>query len=252
MILSMSGKKVIVVTSWDDGLIYDKKLYETLDYYGIKGTFFVIVGKIGKPGYLSEDLVKEISLCHEVGSHTLSHPNLTNIDLKKAEYEIYMSKCMLEKIIGSKVYGLCYPKGYYNSCVATIARKYYIYARTIKIKMNIIDKDLFHIHTLIQARDLDIFSRRYAATLLVFKKDPRRVIRVIKSNSWDKIAIELFDFLLMKGGIFHLWGHSYEIEKNNDWKKLENILSYIAWRSNVEYMTLYELCKYHSSTLYKI
>jgi hypothetical protein len=37
-----------------------------------------------------------------------------------------------------------------------------------------------------------------------------------------------------------LWGHSWVIEKNNDWKKIERVLSYISRRKNIKYLANYE------------
>ena len=42
-------------------------------------------------------------------------------------------------------------------------------------------------------------------------------------KSWDEIAIRTLRFVVKNGGIWHLWGHSWEIEKNGEWKKLERV-----------------------------
>ena len=46
-------------------------------------------------------------------------------------------------------------------------------------------------------------------------------------KDWDRIAAESLDFIINNGGIWHLWGHSWEIEANNDWDKLESIFRLI-------------------------
>ena len=53
---------------------------------------------------------------------------------------------------------------------------------------------------------------------------------------WDRQAMALFDTVLEKGGVFHLWGHSWEIEAHHDWTRLENVLKYIANRAGVQYV----------------
>src|SRR2546430_1752338 len=50
------------------------------------------------------------------------------------------------------------------------------------------------------------------------------LINFKKYWDWEKLAMALFDRTCQTSGIFHLWGHSWEIEKNNGWQKLENIL----------------------------
>jgi len=60
---------------------------------------------------------------------------------------------------------------------------------------------------------------------------------------WKVNAMFLFDHFLQKGGIWHLWGHSWEIEKNRDWKKFEDLLEYISNRKNVSYLENSQIVK---------
>jgi len=47
----------------------------------------------------------------------------------------------------------------------------------------------------------------------------------------------LFERAKARNGLFHLWGHSWEIDKNHDWQRLENVLAYIAKQPDVHYLT---------------
>jgi peptidoglycan-N-acetylglucosamine deacetylase len=47
----------------------------------------------------------------------------------------------------------------------------------------------------------------------------------------------MFDRALRDGGVFHLWGHSWEIERNGDWDRLARVCEYIAGRTEVDYRT---------------
>jgi hypothetical protein len=55
---------------------------------------------------------------------------------------------------------------------------------------------------------------------------------VLKKNlffkSWDRIAIETLNFVAENGGIWHLWGHSWEVAENSDWGKLEGIFQMLG------------------------
>jgi len=55
---------------------------------------------------------------------------------------------------------------------------------------------------------------------------PIRSLRQFKS--WDDLAIAQFELARKRGGEFHLWGHSWEIDRNDDWQRLERVLSHIA------------------------
>ena len=65
-----------------------------------------------------------------------------------------------------------------------------------------------------------------------------------KTIIWDKIAIKRFDEVYRKGGIFHLWGHSWEVEKFDQWEQLEKVLSYIGNRKGVKYATNTDVLEY--------
>jgi hypothetical protein len=52
----------------------------------------------------------------------------------------------------------------------------------------------------------------------------------------------LFLRALKERGVFHLWGHSWEIEQQNQWRKLEELLAVIAGhRENLRFVPNGEL-----------
>ena len=51
-------------------------------------------------------------------------------------------------------------------------------------------------------------------------------------------------FVLTNGGIWHLWGHSWEIDENNDWELLDDVLAYVKKKGKeygAEFLTNGEL-----------
>jgi hypothetical protein len=47
------------------------------------------------------------------------------------------------------------------------------------------------------------------------------------------------------GGVFHLWGHSWEIEEKGQWENLEAVLKTMSsWREKWQGVTNSELCQY--------
>ena len=72
---------------------------------------------------LSKDDVKLLSKYKiEFGSHSYSHPILTNLTPKELNFELTKSKKDLEKITNKKVNILAYPNGIYNEEVENIAK----------------------------------------------------------------------------------------------------------------------------------
>lgn len=91
-----------------------------LEKYGAKGHFFIITGKIGRLGYLTENEIIELhNRGHVVGSHGHSHDPLKNNDtdewLKSIEI---LSTILKEKITIASV-----PGGWYSKSVAIAAEK---------------------------------------------------------------------------------------------------------------------------------
>jgi peptidoglycan/xylan/chitin deacetylase (PgdA/CDA1 family) len=62
--------------------------------------------------YLNWNQVRELSRNGiEIGSHTESHPILTEVSLERAEREIVDSKIRIEAEIGKKILSFAYPNG---------------------------------------------------------------------------------------------------------------------------------------------
>ncbi len=120
-------EKNLIIT-FDDGfydnIIFGLPLFKKLK---IKPIIFVIVGYVStdkvwdrykdyeKDRFMKWEEIKEIiNQDIEIGSHTLSHPHLTQITLEKAKEEIFSSKKVLEDKIGKEVKFFCYPYGEFN------------------------------------------------------------------------------------------------------------------------------------------
>jgi peptidoglycan/xylan/chitin deacetylase (PgdA/CDA1 family) len=73
----------------------------------------------------------------EIGSHTLTHPILTNVSETQLRRELVESRKRLESILKRKVDLFCYPNGNYNSAVASeVERAGYSCAVTIEPGLN--------------------------------------------------------------------------------------------------------------------
>ena len=75
---------VVTIISFDDGVKEDLHSVELLERYGLKGTFFVTIGGIGSQ--ISINDICHIAEVHEIGSHTITHPQLTEIPISSARY----------------------------------------------------------------------------------------------------------------------------------------------------------------------
>jgi peptidoglycan/xylan/chitin deacetylase (PgdA/CDA1 family) len=94
---------------------------------GITGTVFPVVGSVGRENrwdvrlsfkrfkHLSWEHLGELSRAgFEIGSHTISHRDLTRMDLPSLRRELRDSKHMLEDSLGTGVRSVAFPFGRHN------------------------------------------------------------------------------------------------------------------------------------------
>lgn len=238
-----------VTTSWDDGDILDNKLADLLKKYGVKGTFYVT--KNYRSDRLSETDIKNISEFHEIGAHTLTHPDLRTLNADKMKEEIDGSKRWLEEVLGKQIKMFCYPKGLFNETAVSVTKAFrFLGARTTNLGSMEMPNDAFLMNTTLQVypfpfRKID--SKKYYVGKLIqplIQRAPKLIangVSIFSMNSWLNTAKATFDTAFKKEGVFHLWGHSWEIEKYGMWEDLEKLLQYISNKQSCKYVTNSEL-----------
>jgi|SRR3989344_4988036 len=232
-------KKILVTTSWDDGHILDKRIARLLFKYGLKGTFYVSPRnrEFSKESLLSDKDIINLSKYFEIGAHTFTHPDLTEICTDEARKEISESKNYLEKLTGKKIRSFCYPKGRYTPEIRDIISEIgFSYARTVK-RFNFRKSS----DDLQSATGVDCYKHYQDIFKLLMFSD-WKISVFLRNMDWENFAKSAFDKL--KGGhIYHLWGHSWIIDKRNEWRKLERLLKYISRKPNAIYLENNELSR---------
>lgn len=233
-------KLSIVTTSWDDGDVKDLQVAEILRFRGLGGTFYVpITPYKGRPALDPADLRSLSSGGFEVGAHGLSHESLPRLTAHELVRDVSNCKRILEETLGEEVLMFCYPRGRYNASVVRCLRDAgYRGARTTRMLATEPNFSPFEMPTTLQAyphsRSAYLRNLARAQRIRAFYGYVTRLIRV---DSWVELGRRLFDFVLREGGIWHLYGHSWEIEKLGLWEDLRSILDYVCKREEVFYMT---------------
>jgi peptidoglycan/xylan/chitin deacetylase (PgdA/CDA1 family) len=242
---STENKKVIVTTSWDDGDVLDVRLAALLDKYGVKGTFYIAPNM---PNRLSDDEIIAISNKHEIGAHTMDHPLLTKIPADEAEKQITQSKDYLEKIIGKQVKMFAYPAGDYNASIIDLVKSHgFDGARTTHDWSWSKPVNAFEIPTSLHVYPHPVRPSvgSIKAGFQPFFNNLPEIIRhkfPLKAIfSWQNLFFAMFDRACADGGVFHIWGHSWEIDKYNLWGDLENLLKYVNSHEGAEFKTNSEI-----------
>jgi peptidoglycan-N-acetylglucosamine deacetylase len=231
-------KRLIVTTSWDDGDWQDLKLAEMLRQAGIAATFYVpMATPDGKPTLRPEHLRALVSEEFEVGAHTMTHPVLSDLYGRRLWVEVSDCKQVLEDILGREVEMFCYPRGRYNQEVLeTVRRAGYRGARTTRMLCHNNSFGVFEMPTTLQAYPHN--SVTYCKNLGRRRDLPglyRYMFELRRLRSWVELGKRLFDQALEEGGVWHLYGHSWEIEERGLWNGLRELLDYVRGWPGVVY-----------------
>ncbi len=228
----------IVTTSWDDGYPADLKVAEMLADRALPGTFYVpFCGPDLKPTLTGSEVRNLHKAGFEIGAHTLTHAVLTDLSVASAATEITASKDQLQQRLGAPVSMFCYPRGRFNSTiVAQVKTAGYIGARTTEMLRLGSGSSPYTMPTTLQAfahPSIDYFKNtvRHGSLSSMFRY--RRELQV--GIDWVQLGKFLLDRVLREGGVFHLWGHSWEIEGNRDWSRLGELFDYMSGHSTVQY-----------------
>jgi peptidoglycan/xylan/chitin deacetylase (PgdA/CDA1 family) len=110
-----------VILTFDDGYadFYTTAL-PILRSHGFVAVSYVVSGFVGWPGYMTAAQIREADRSGmEIGSHTVSHPNLANLSAAAVRTQLVQSKDFLEQVVGHQVMSFCYPSGKYTSAIAS-------------------------------------------------------------------------------------------------------------------------------------
>lgn len=230
----------IVTTSWDDGDPRDIKIAELLRSQGLGGTFYIpMSGYLERPTLTPAALRSLSSEGFEIGAHSVSHKSLTLVTGDRLTGEVTTCKQKLEELIGKQVCMFCYPNGRYNSqVIRKLKCAGYKGARTTQMLSTRPEFLPFEMPTTLQAfphvrtgylRDL---GRARNVTGLW-----RFTTQLSHFDSWIDLGKRLFREVLEHGGIWHIYGHSWEIDELDLWTDLRELLEHVSRREGVTYVT---------------
>ena len=123
----------LVALTFDDGMADNHSvLLPILRDYGLPATIYVATGLIGranpwmKPGtgrMMVEDELREVAAAGvELGAHTVTHPNLEELDYDACLREMIESRNVLAKLTGHPVRTFAYPFCKYGEAAVRAAR----------------------------------------------------------------------------------------------------------------------------------
>jgi len=222
------GKFKAVTFSYDDGVTQDIRLRELFDKYGLKATFNINSGLLGKENTLLREAhivnhtkvapqdVREIYAGHEIAAHTVTHPSLSRLTPEQIFHEVEDDRLRLSELAGYEVVGMAYPNGSHvvDDTVRRIVREQtgIRYARGTNSTYRFAPQE-----------DLIDFSPT-----------------VYHHREWDAMFDLGRQFVELKADtpqIFYVFGHAYEFDIHNTWDRFEEFCRIISGRDDIFYGT---------------
>ena len=213
------GKAKALTMSYDDGKVQDRRLIDIFNKYGIKGTFNLNYGQVGKRPRMTFEEMEGLYAGHEIATHTMTHPTIERCPLVEVAQELLEDRKGLEKWTGQIVRGHAYPNGSYSEEIKQLYRQLGVaYARVVETVPDFaLPKDPLEWHATCHHNDPKLME--YAEFFADFKKS-----QYLK--------------------LMYVWGPSYEFDNNDNWDVIENFCKYMGGRDDIWYATNIEIIDY--------
>lgn len=224
-----TAREKYVTISVDDGHPTDLRTVDLLHKYGLTATFYI-------PGVNDERIImepakiREIDRQFEVGSHSLNHIRLTKLSPERAWQEIVDGKKFSEDTLGHEVIAFCYPGGKFNRRLeAQVREAGFLAGRTCRYFVNDFPKNPFLWDISTYANTYPSYVQLRHCLLEQNFNGAYKYITTFKSVvPWVAQFVCALEDVSRNGGMAHLYFHSWEIDQNGEWDKLESLFKTIA------------------------
>ncbi len=221
------NKQAWLTTSWDDGHPLDFRVADMLARHGLTGTFYI--PRLAPTGTMTVSQVRDLGSAFEIGSHTMNHVFLDTASDEQARREIFDSRAWVEDTIGRPCPMFCPPGGKFTGTHIDLIRKAgYRALRSVEL----VSMD--------HPRDLGDGLYLMPTTVHAFPQPPHAYLKNAlkrrrlgnlwnyivhgRSIDWTSLGSKLLSRVVHHGGVFHLWGHSWELQETSQWERLDQVL----------------------------
>jgi peptidoglycan/xylan/chitin deacetylase (PgdA/CDA1 family) len=218
------GRRKALTLGYDDGVLQDVRLIRMLRRYGLKGTFYINSGFLGRESIHrgvdhscpKPEELREIYNGFEVAMHTCTHIKMAQASDDLLSQEVEEDRRTLEGLVGYEVCGLAYPCGSYNRHVVDKLRQMHVcYARVTE--------------------ETEAFM--FPDELLEWRATCRHT-----NPKWLEFAKRFLE--PETEGLFFVWGHSYEFDINENWDEMERFCEMMSEREDIWYASNGEIAKW--------
>jgi peptidoglycan/xylan/chitin deacetylase (PgdA/CDA1 family) len=178
-----------------------------------------------------------------MGAHTLNHVRLTSLPPSEVWTELCDGRKWLEDLTGKPVKSFCYPGGKFDQKVAAMVEEAgFLGARTCMLNLTNFPKNPFvwgvsthacFYHPLVQVRHA-LLEKNFSGVW-------NFVTAYGGTTDWLQHFLTTLKRVSKRGGIAHLFLHSWEIDKWDQWTRLETAFEAVAGMHNLRRVTNEEL-----------
>lgn len=215
-----------ITLSWDDGHPLDMRIAEMMARHGLRGTFYI--PRTATHGTVSAQQIRQLGEAFEVGAHTLEHTVLTNVSTARARHEIAGSKRWLEDVTGRPCRAFCPPRGRYRRLhLAMMMQAGFRLVRTVELMSLDWPRRrgaLWEMPTTVQAWPHDALSYAQNGARRGALSNLWRYVRHGRGRDWPDLVRTLLVQAQKRGGVLHLWGHSWEMTDSGAWRSLDDVM----------------------------
>src|SRR5258706_7697262 len=219
-----------VTTSWDDGSPLDWRVADLLAKYELPGTFYI--PRISQRPTMDEAQLRELAESFDIGGHTIDHLPLTTLSREASRDQIESSKSWIEDVTGRECSAFCPPLGRFRrDHLLQIKNAGYESVRTVELL------SLDHPRAMEGLSLMPTSVQAYPHRMRAYVKNavrrcaPANLLRCalhVRATDWPRLCQSLQNVASRHGGVFHIWGHSWEIDEAGQWSQLEEALRILS------------------------
>lgn len=220
-----NGKFKALSFSFDDGNIDDKPLIDILNKYSLKGTFNLNSGLLTENAswnfkgikivrHLNFSDIGDLYKGHEIAAHSYNHPDLTKLNSNDIRNQISLDIKLLNFLFNTDIEGFAYPMGTFNDEIGKI----------------LCDNGILYGRTVLPSYNFDLPECPIFWNPTCHFMDERI----------EELANEFLN-LENTNAVFYIWGHSYELLNDEDYKRFDNLCKLLSNREDIAYLTNIEI-----------
>jgi peptidoglycan-N-acetylglucosamine deacetylase len=203
------------------------RVADVLASHGMKGTFYWPVETPAYPLQPSSVSAELIAGGMEIGSHSMTHPDLRKLTETELAWELGESKRRLEDHCGEEISSFCYPCGYHDRRTARAVEGagYSLGRTTLAFHTSGVVQDPFRLATTFQ---LFPHSRVVHARHALREGNRSGLAAWLWGARGESELVRLAEWAAQRaaraGGVIHIWGHAWELESHGLWSALDDVL----------------------------